>query len=268
MYLVEQVNRRLGEFMREVVSTKIGIEVTGNTIVRSCINAIGSYINSDLVVALEVIVLGCWHADGSISGENNNSGMVGAHTDFVLGTDHAVRFYTTEFSFLDGESLVAVIKGSAEGGDDDLLASCHIGSTTNDLCDDVSGFVLCAECAVGIGYPLCVTKIHGGDVHMVGVGMYVACKYLSDDKTLETAADRFDLLDTFCLKTDGSKGCRSLLGCEVELQIVFQPLVGNVHRIYLVFIAYYALKIARKYTHYLSCNKKIGHNFWQITSDL
>ena len=98
--------------------------------------------------------------------------------------------------------------------------------------------------------------------------MYVTCQYLSDDKTLETAADGFDLLDTFCLKTDGSKGCRSLLGCEVELQIVFQPLVGNVHRIYLVFIAYYALKIARKYTHYLLRNKKNGHIFWRNMSDL
>ena len=37
----------------------------------------------------------------------------------------------------------------------------------------------------------------------------------------------------------------------VELQIVFQPLVGNVHRMYLVFVTMYALKIARKYTHIL-----------------
>ena len=177
--------------------------------------------------------------------------MVGSDADFVLGADHSVRLDAAQLGFLDVECLVAIVKGGAEGCYDDLLAGCNIGSATNDLCNGVPGLVFCTKCAVCIGYPLRIAQIDGGNVHVVGVGMHVTRQHLSDNKTLEATANGFDLFDTFCLETDGSKGCRSLLGCEVELQIVFQPLVGNVHRIYLVFVTMYALKIARKYTHIL-----------------
>ena len=78
--------------------------------------------------------------------------MAGAHTNLVLGANHAQRLLATHLRALDGKFLVAVIELGAQGGDNHLLAGSNIGRAAHNL----------YGC-------LAIAQVDGGDVQVVTV---------------------------------------------------------------------------------------------------
>ena len=139
--------------------------------------------------------------------------MAGAYAKLVLGTDHAQALDSADLGFLD---LEVAREDGADLGEEDLLAGRHVGGAAYDL-EQFSG-----------------AGIHLGDVQMVAVRVRLALHDLGDHDSGESAGDLLGLLHTVHLDADGSHRIRDLLRAEVTLQIILEPIVTELHNMFLL----------------------------------
>ena len=208
----EVVNAGTVQMAVHAVALHPSRQVACHTVVRAAVNAVGGEVHLDEVVVLDAVVLGCGSAHHSVLGQDDDAVMAGAHTDFVLGANHAQRLLAAHLAALDGEFLVAVIEFGAQGGDDDLLAGGHVGSTAHDLDGGIA-----------------VAQVNGGDVQVVTVGVVDAGHYLSHDQAAQAALDGFYLFNCAHFQTQRGQCLGHLLGCQVGVNVAFEPFIGNIH---------------------------------------
>ena len=116
-----------------------------------------------------------------------------------------------DLGFLD---LEITGKDGTEGGEEHLLAGGDIGS------------------AADHGDRLAVTGIHLGDMEMVGIRMRLAFEHFGDHYAGETAGNLFLFFDRVHLDAYRGDGIRHLGGSEIELKIVLEPIVRQLHIVY------------------------------------
>ena len=127
--------------------------------------------------------------------------MTGANTDFILGTDHAIRLHTTQLRLLDGEALIAVVEFGAQCCYYHLLTGSHVGSATYNL------------------HGVSLTEVNRCHVHVVRVGMRFAGEHLTDNDTFEATLDGLYLLHAACLQTYRGERSGYLIGSEGKIDI-------------------------------------------------
>ena len=115
-----------------------------------------------------MIILGSGLSYGSVLRQHNDAVVALSHSNLVLGTNHAVRLDTAQLRFFDNKLLVAVIKHAAQIGYDNLLASSHVRSAT----DNLLRFAL--------------TKVDGGYMQVVRIGVHLASQHLAYEQSLKT----------------------------------------------------------------------------------
>ena len=66
--------------------------------------------------------------------EHHDAVMVSAHAQFILGTNHAHRNFSSDFAFLDLERLTSHgMQGGPDGGNGNFLTFSHIARTAYDV---------------------------------------------------------------------------------------------------------------------------------------
>ena len=158
------------------------IQIASHTPMGKCISTVGSDVNLDDPIALQMIIFGGWSANNCIFGQDNDAIMTLANTNFVFSTNHAIRFNATQLSLLDNELLIAIIEHTTQIGHYHLLTSCHIRCTTDNL--------------LRFSFP----QINGGEMKM-GVGDILACEHLAHKQPFQTAFDGLHFLQSIHLQT-------------------------------------------------------------------
>ena len=81
--------------------------------------------------------------------------MAGAHTDFILSTNHTQAFHATQFAALNREAFaIRAIQFCAQRSHHHLLSGSHVACATNDLHRLTT-----------------LTQVYLADVHVITVGM-------------------------------------------------------------------------------------------------
>src|SRR5574344_1810801 len=109
------------------------VEVSSNTVMRQCVSTIGCNIDFDDPVAFEMIIFRCGHTHLGRLRQNDNAGMIGAYTDFILSANHAEAFDTTKFCLFYRKFIIAVIKHAAKVGNNNLWSGSYIWSSADNL---------------------------------------------------------------------------------------------------------------------------------------
>ncbi len=136
-----------------------------------------------------------------------------AYAYLILGTYHAERFHATYLGFLDLELLTfGTVQSGAHGGYHYGLSGVDVGRATHDLG----------------GFP--VAEVYGGDVEMVAVGVLHACEHFAYYDSAEASAYGFYLFYSACLKTYRGERCGHFRGSEIEVEVFFKPIIGNIHK--------------------------------------
>ena len=190
---------------------QVGIEVAGHTVVRAGIRTVGGDIHLEHVVALDVVVILGQRAGHRLSGEHDDAGMVRTDANLILRANHAVRLYAAQFRFLDGKALLTVIELGAQGRHNHLLSGSHIGCAAHNL------------------YRFTGTEVHGGHVHMVGIGVCLAGEHLAHHQALQSAFNGLNLLHTARLQANRGERIGHLLRGQIKVNIFFQPVIRNIH---------------------------------------
>ena len=159
-------------------------------------------------------IFGGGSARNGLGVENHNAVVGCAQANLVLGTNHSLGGLTAQLGFLDGERLVALIKGGADGGHHHLLASGHVGGAAHDV------------------ERLLPAHVHRGHVQMIGVGMGLAGKHFANDQALQPATHGLERLRSFNLQSTIRQVNTGFLGRQIECQQFFQPFVRNLHILY------------------------------------
>ena len=184
-----------------------GIEVAGYTPMTECIGTVGSDINLDEPVALQVIVLGSRLTYRSILWEHDDTVVRCTHANLILSTDHTQALYTAELALLDGKTLVAVIEHAAQVGNDYLLTCSNIRSTADNL------------------LWLALAQVNGCYVEVIAVRMRLACQHFTYVKTFQSTLDRLYFLQSVHFESARGQHIGSLLWCQVEIDVFFKPFV-------------------------------------------
>ena len=187
-----------------------GIKVAGDTPMAQRIGTVGSDVDLDEPVALEMIVLGCRCSHHGIFRQHDDSCMRSADADFVLSTNHAQALITAQLGALDLEFLVAIVEHTAQIGHNDLLAGGHVRRTTDNL------------------LRLSLAKVDSCQVQM-GFRYVLTGQHLSDKKPLQASLDALHFFNTTHLETTRGQRGGNFLGTQVEVNIFFQPLIRNIH---------------------------------------
>ena len=134
------------------------------------------------------------------------------YAELVFRADHAERLHAAYLALLD---LEVSWQHGADAGEEHLLAGGHIGSAAHD----------------GKGLGAAVVNLR--DVQMVRIGMGLAFQHFRHHHACEAAGNGFRLLQRIHLDTDGCHYVRHLLRRKVALQIIFKPVVRNLHILFL-----------------------------------
>ena len=167
------------------LGTEGGVDIAGDSVVGCGVGPVGGDVDFETGVGLDFVVVFGEGAYGYVVGEDDDAVVVGADADFVFGAYHAVGWDSAELGGLDGEGVVAVVEGGANGSDDDFLAGGDVCGSANDV-----------EWLIG-------ADVDGGDVEVVGIGMGDAGEYFSDDEALEAAFDALGLLHPIDFESNG-----------------------------------------------------------------
>ena len=132
---LEVIHGRTVQGCLVAVLNEPGVEVARHTVVRAGVGTVGRDIYFDEPIALEAVVLGSGCANDSVGGQHDDTAVVMADANLVLGTDHAIGLNAAQLALLDDELLIAVIELGAKRSHDDLLAGSHIGGTADNLRD-------------------------------------------------------------------------------------------------------------------------------------
>ena len=184
-----------------------GIEVAGHTPVAECIGTVGSDVNLDEPVALQVIVLGSRLTNRCILWEHDDTVVRSTHTDFILSADHTQALYTAQLALLDGKTLVAVVEHAAQVGNDYLLTGSHVRRTADNL------------------LWLALAQVNGCYVEVIAVRMRLACQHFTYVKTFQSTLDRLYFLQSVHFESARGQRIGSLLWCQVEIDVFFKPFV-------------------------------------------
>ena len=124
------------------------IQVASHTPVRERISAVGSDVNLNQPVTLQVVILSSRRTYHSVLRQHDDTSVTGADTYLVLGTNHAQRLHTTQLGLLDDKLLVAVVEHTAQVSHYDLLACCHVRCSTDYLLRLTLAQVYCCDVQV------------------------------------------------------------------------------------------------------------------------
>ena len=191
--------------------SQIGCQVAGYAIVRSSVDAVGGNIDFENVVALDIIILFGGSTGFDRLGQHDDTVVRGTDTDFVLGTNHAERLHAANFRFLDCKALVTAVQHGTQRGHHHILSGSHIGGAAHDL--SRLGFA----------------QVDGRNMQVIRVGVINTGKHFTDNQAVEAAFYRLYLLDTAGFEADRGKSSRKFLGSEVKVDIIFQPIIRNIH---------------------------------------
>ena len=210
---LELLNAGKVEGSLAALRAQVGSQVACYAIVGSSVDTVGSKADSQQVVVLQAEVLHCGGAGDCILVELHNTLVAATDTKLILGTQHTERLNTTNLATFDFEHLVATggVQLCANSGTHNLQTLAAVGSAT----DNIEG--------------LAGAHIHGGDVEVVRIGVILAGENLTNNHTTKTALYCFDFLEVLNFQTDVGENYRCLLGCNVAFQIVFKPIIRNVH---------------------------------------
>ena len=159
------------------------------------------------MVSLDLIILRRGQPHGRVIGQDDDAVVARANADLILGADHAEGFLAAYLAFLDHKLFVAVVELRADRGHDDHLSGGHVG------------------CAADDPERLSATHIDRCQVQMIRIGMRRASQHAPRDKSRESTANGLHRLHAARLEPDGGKCCRHLVRCQVERQIILQPVV-------------------------------------------
>ena len=158
-------------------------------------------------VTFQPVIFGGGLPHGSVIGQYDNAGVVGANANLVLGAYHAQAFYAAQFAFLDGETLVSVIEHATEIGHDDFLASGHVGRAAYYL------------------LWLTLAKVHHGNMQMVAIGMRFASEHLAHVEAFQSSLDGLHFLQCVNLQSARGQRVRGLLRREVKVYVFLKPFI-------------------------------------------
>ena len=195
------------------VAHQISVKVARHSPMRTSIRAIGGDVDLNQPIAFQVEISSSRHTDGGIFGQHHDTIVSVTHSDLVFRTNHAVTLDTTELRFFDHELLVSVVEFCAERCHDHFLSCRHIMCTA----DNLSRFIA-------------VSQIYSRHMHVVRIGVYFASQHLSDNKAFQSSTDGLNFFDAIHFESDRSQCVSYFLGCHVEIDILFQPLVRYIHR--------------------------------------
>jgi hypothetical protein len=103
------------------------------------------------------------------------------------------------------------IKGCPNGRHRDALSFGNIGRPAHDL------------------HSFIVTDIHSGDAQLVCIGMPGAGQHFPDHHTFQSALHGLDLFDPFHLQAGIGKYSSKFNGIQIEICILPEPVIGNLH---------------------------------------
>ena len=171
------------------VLLQIGSQVAGNTEMRSGIHTVRCDVYFQHIVALYIIIFLSRSSYYRIGRQHDDTGVIRSDTDFILGTDHPVRFDTANLGTLYRKTLVAIIQFSTVHSHNHFLSGCHIRSAANNL----QGF--------------CAAYIHGRDVQVVGIRVFFTGKNFTDHKSFQSTFNGLNFFYSTGFQTDRGKCC-------------------------------------------------------------
>ena len=200
----ECVHGRHHQLAGQVVEPQPGVQVAGHAPMGGRVDAVGRDLVFDHRLGAELEVFLGRGADHGVLRQDHDALVVGADTELVLRADHAEGLHAADLGFLDLE-----IPGQdrADLGEQYLLACGHVGRAAHHR----QGFA-----AAGI---------HRGDMEMVGIRMRLAGQHAGHHDPGESAGNALLLLHAIDFDADRGHRVRHLLGREVTLQILFEPIV-------------------------------------------
>ena len=194
---------------------EISIEVTCYTVVGAGVGTVGSDIDFHDIVLTHVINLIGGHSDFGVQRQFDDACVGCSDTDFVLGTQHAFADHAAEFRAFDGKGFsVGRIEHTAHGGEDDFQTCRSIGRAANDLQKRHIGRV---------------GNANATNVQVVAVGMGRTLHDFGGDEPFESTSHAISFFHSVGFETDGSESFGQAGGGEVEVHILFQPVVGYEH---------------------------------------
>jgi hypothetical protein len=202
LFAVRTMKTRLVTILNEP-----SIEIASHTIMAASICSVGSYVNLDEVIALDMIVLSCRSADLCVCGKNDDSAVVVANANLVFCTKHTATLNATKLATLDGKALIAIIKLGSNDGCNNLLTCSHIRSAA----DNLNGFAF--------------SHVNCANVHVVAVWMRFASQHFSHIKTFQTAFYGLNFFYAIHLEACASKGIGNLLSTQRSIDIFLKPFV-------------------------------------------
>ena len=201
------------------ILNQVSIQVTGYTIVWTSVCTVRSNIYFEHVVTLDIIIVFGESTRHSFSRQHNDSCMISTNTDFVFCTNHPCRFYTTDFWLLDSKAFITVIKFGTQGGNHYFLSGSYIRSPTYNL------------------HRFSVSQIDGSDMQMVGIRVFFASQYFTDHESFQTTLNGLHFFYTTCFQADWGQRCSRFIGCQIKVDILFQPVIRDIHIIkFLLFL--------------------------------
>ena len=211
VFHLEGIYRRTLQFSLMTILNQVSIKVASHTIVWASIGTVWSDVHFEHIFALDVVVILGRSTRYGIFRKHDDTGMAGTDTDFVFGTNHTVRFYTTELWFLDSKAIVTIIKLGTECSNYYLLTGGYIRCTAHNL------------------YRFALSQVDGGYMHVVRIRMRHASQHFADDDTFQTTLDSLDFFYAPSFKTDGSQRRWYFFRSQIEVDVFFQPIIRDIH---------------------------------------
>ena len=128
---------------------QISGQITGNAIMRSCIDTIRGNIHFEDIIALYIIIVFGQCTGLYLSRQHDNAIVRSSYTYFVFGTNHTERFHSANLRFFNRKTFFTTIQNSTQRSHYHVLSRRDIRSSTHDL--------------NRLGFP----QIHGSNVQMI-----------------------------------------------------------------------------------------------------
>ena len=201
------------------------VEVARYAEMAACIGAVGGDIHFNNGVVLKLIECCSRRTYYRVSRQLDDAIVAAAYANLILCTEHAKRLHAANLGFLDLETIVAIIKGRAEGGNNHLQSLAAIGSSTNNL-ERVLGrtpsvFAIRTKRVLLLAACLHARRQNSGcgDMQVVTVRVFLASEYLADYEPFQAAFDGLHFFYCTYLQTDRGEVFSYLLCIVGELEV-------------------------------------------------
>ena len=238
----KRLNRRTLQCCLLAILYQVCIQVTSYSIMRACIRPVRRDVYFEHIIAFNIIIFFGRSTRYGIFRQNNDSGMIRSDTNLIFRTNHTIRFHTTQFRLLNGKTFVTVIQFCSQRSYYDLLSCCHIGSATYDL------------------YRFALSQIYSRNVHMIRVRMGFACQHFSNHQTFQTTFNRLYFFYTSRLKSDRGKRSCYFFRCQVKIDILFQPIIRDIHIIIFLLLSKVTCKVNKNFWLTENYGRRISHS--------